>query len=171
MAELDVVLFPDEPLTRKAEPIEEFGEALVKLAEDMVDTMHAHEGVGLAGPQVGLSRRIFVLCEPDGEPMCFVNPEILEMEGRQEGEEGCLSMPGVYASNVPRATLVRVKAQNEYGEPFELEARDFLARIIQHENDHLDGVMFPDRLDIISRDTILQDWAEVRQELTAASGD
>ncbi len=93
------------------------------------------------------------------------------MEGREEGEEGCLSMPGIYAKNVPRATRVRVRALDVEGRPFEVEAHDFLARIIQHENDHLDGILFPDRLDIITRGIVLQDWAEVRQELLSTRED
>ncbi|MBI2423115.1 MAG: peptide deformylase [Candidatus Hydrogenedentes bacterium] len=168
---MDVVLYPDDPLTQKAEPFDCVGPEAPQLAKNMIETMDAHDGVGLAGPQVGIAKRIFVLCEPDQEPMCFINPEILEMEGREEGEEGCLSMPGIYAKNVPRATRVRVKALDAEGQPFEMEAHGFLARIIQHEYDHLEGILFPDRLDIITRGIVLQDWTEVRQELLSASGE
>lgn len=164
MSVLDIVLYPDAPLTEKAEPVREFGPELAQLAEDMLETMVAYEGVGLAGPQVGLAKRIFVLCEPNGKPMCLVNPEIIEQDGREEGDEGCLSLPHLYAK-VPRATRIRVRAQNQYGEPLDFEARDFLARIIQHENDHLDGVIFPDRLDILSREALLREWSEIREEL------
>ncbi len=86
MAVMNVVLYPDDPLTQKAEPYDKVGPEVPQLAKSMIETMDAHDGVGLAGPQVGISKRIFVLCEPDEEPMCFVNPEILEMEGREEGE-------------------------------------------------------------------------------------
>jgi peptide deformylase len=136
----------------------------------MIETMHAYEGVGLAGPQVGLSRRIFVLQEPEGKPMCFINPEILEREGSQDGEEGCLSLPHIYCS-VPRATRIRVRALNEFGKPFELEARDFLARIIQHEYDHLDGVMILERVDVITRQEKIEEWDQIRRQLAAAAGE
>jgi len=166
MAVLDIVLYPDEPLTRKALPYETIGPELVKLADDMLETMDAYEGVGLAGPQVGIDRRIFVWCEPDGEPGCIVNPELSGFEGREERDEGCLSMPRIYAP-VPRATRVLVKGFDQFGKPIEFEAFDFLARIMQHEYDHLEGVLFPDRLDIITRETLLREWDELRRELTA----
>ena len=167
MSVLNVVMYPDDPLTKKAEPFETIGPEVAKLAEDMLETMHAHDGVGLAGPQVGLAKRIFVMQPPDGDPLCLVNPEIISMEGSADGEEGCLSMPRVYSDRVPRATTVRVRAHDEKGVPIELEAHDFVARIIQHEYDHLEGVLFVDRLDIISRESLLQEWNAVRSELEA----
>lgn len=167
MPVLDLVLYPDHPLTVKAEPYEEVGPNIVQLANDMLDTMHAYSGVGLAGPQVGLQKRIFVLCEPEGEPMCFINPEILEMEGCEEGEEGCLSMPQVYGM-VPRATRIQVRSLNERGKQQELEATGYLARIIQHEYDHLEGILFPDRLDILTRESKLSEWEGVRKQLLDA---
>jgi peptide deformylase len=142
---------------------------LVQLAEDMLETMHAYDGVGLAGPQIGIARRIFVMQPPDGEAICLVNPEIVTMEGRVEGEEGCLSMPRVYSDRVPRATYVEVKALDPTGAPIHFEAHDFAARIIQHEYDHLEGILFPDRLDIISREAVLQEWDDVRAALDATS--
>ncbi len=166
MAVKRILYYPDEPLTAKAKPVENFGAKLERLVEDLFDTMRAYEGVGLALPQVGVSRRVFVLQEPEGEPMCFVNSEILEQEGREEAEEGCLSMPRVYAQ-VPRATRVKVRAQDASGAEFEIEALDFLARIIQHESDHLDGILFPERLDIITHQEKLEEWAEVREQLLA----
>jgi len=165
MSVLKVVWYPDAPLTVKASPVDAFGPDIAKLASDMIETMHHYEGVGLAGPQVGLSKRIFVYHEPDGEPKCLVNPEIVAMEGREEGEEGCLSMPRVYFERVPRATFVHVKGFDETGEAVSLEAHGFLARIIQHEYDHLDGILFPERLDIISRETVYQEWQAVRREM------
>jgi peptide deformylase len=166
MAVRRLVYFPDDPLTQRARTVEAFGEKLQRLADDMIETMIAHEGVGLAAPQIGLSRRLFVLREPDGEPVVFVNPEIVTMDGQEEGEEGCLSMPGVYAQ-VPRATRLLVRAQNVAGDPFDLEAQNFLARIIQHETDHLNGVLFPERLDIITRQEKLEDWARRREQMLA----
>ena len=166
MAARRILYFPDDPLTQRAKAVEAFGAKLERLVEDLFDTMRAHEGVGLAAPQVGVSKRVFVLREPEGEPMCFVNPEILETEGSEEDEEGCLSMPRIYAM-VPRATRIRVRAQDAQGEGFDLEARDFLARIIQHETDHLDGILFPERLDIITRQEKLEEWAQVREQILA----
>lgn len=167
MAVLDMVLYPDDPLTKKASPVEDFGDDLAALAEDMLETMHAYQGVGLAAPQIGRAERLFVLCEPEGETMCLVNPEIVASDGREEGEEGCLSIPRIYAM-VPRATHIQVRAQDTAGKPMEFEATAFLARIIQHELDHLDGIVFPDRLDIITREDVLQQWKELRAELDAA---
>lgn len=164
MAILDIVLYPDDPLTQEAEPVQDMGPALAELARDMLDTMYAYEGVGLAAPQVGVSKRIFVLREPEGEEMCLVNPEIIESDGRELGEEGCLSMPRVYAM-VPRATRIHVRAFDQFGAPQEFEARDFLARIIQHEYDHIEGIMFPDRLDILTREAKLKEWEDVRPQL------
>lgn len=166
MAIRKVVYFPDDPLTQRAKPVEAFGDKLQRLIDDMYETMHAHEGVGLAAPQIGLPKRLFVLREPEGEPMVFVNPEIVSMEGREEGEEGCLSMPGVYAQ-VPRAVQIFVRAQDVAGEPFEMEAEKFLARIIQHETDHLNGILFPERLDIITRQEKLEEWARRRDQILA----
>lgn len=169
MSVLNIVLFPDDPLTRKADPYTEIGPDVARLARDMIETMYAADGVGLAGPQVGVAKRIFVYHEPDGEPHCLVNPEIVAMEGSEEGEEGCLSMPRVYSDRIPRATYVQVKGFDETGAPVELEARNFLARIIQHEYDHLEGILFPQRLDIISREAVLQEWQAVRAEIMGES--
>lgn len=164
MAKLRIHHYPDKVLTKKAEPVTEFGPALAAFANDMLETMDASEGVGLAAPQVGVSKRLLVLCEPEGEPMCLVNPVIEEQEGREYGEEGCLSLPQIYA-RVPRATRIRVRAQDVSGDFFEFEARDFLARIVQHECDHLEGIVFPDRLDVFSREEVLEQWEEVRKSL------
>lgn len=165
---LNLTLYPDDPLLRVAQPYTEFDDELPRLARNMLETMYAHDGVGLAGPQVGLAKRIFVYHEPDGDPMCLVNPELSELEGREEGEEGCLSLPKVYAM-VPRATRMRVKAFDPFGRPLDFEARDFHARILQHENDHLNGVIFLDRLDILTRQAKLQEWEECRAKLMAAA--
>lgn len=169
MALLNIVLYPDAPLTEKAAAFDEIGPDVAQLASDMVETMHAYDGVGLAGPQVGLARRIFVYHEPEGDPGCLVNPEIVALDGREEGEEGCLSMPRVYSDRVPRATRVEVKGFDENGAPVHFEAHDLFARIIQHEYDHLDGILFPERLDILSREAVLQEWQAVRAELLSGA--
>ena len=166
MSVMQVLYFPDDPLTQQAESVDEFGDKLEKLAADMLETMHDYRGVGLAAPQVGLSKRFFVYQEPEGPEMCLVNPEILTMEGSEVAEEGCLSMPEVYAQ-VPRATRIEVRAYDVRGKAIEMEAHDFHARIIQHETDHLNGVLFPERLDIITRQEKLEQWKVVRERLLA----
>lgn len=168
MAVLDIVLYPDDPLTGVAEPYSEIGPEVAKLASDMLETTHAHQGVGLAGPQVGLLKQIVVVREPEKEPLCLVNAEIVESDGRELGEEGCLSLPHLFAM-VPRATFIRVRGMDERGNPLDFEARDFLARVIQHELDHLKGVMFVDRLDVLTRQDKLEEWAAIRARLMEGS--
>ena len=106
MAILDIVLYPDDPLTRKAASIDDVGPEVATLASDMIETMAAYDGVGLAGPQVGVAERIVVIREPEHEPMCLVNPEILDAAGDADEEEGCISLPYLYAT-VRRAEHVR----------------------------------------------------------------
>jgi peptide deformylase len=168
MSVLNVVLYPDDPLTQTASPVTSFTPELSDLAASMFETMHAFDGVGLAAPQVGLSQRLFVLQEPEGAKMCLVNPEILERDGEEYGQEGCLSLPDIYIQ-VPRATRIGVRAQDVYGEPLEFEAHDFLARIIQHELDHLDGIVFLDRVDVLTRHAMMQEWQEIRNRLLSLS--
>lgn len=164
MPQRNIVLYPDSPLRDVALPVEEFDKKLRMLVDDMFQTMYALEGVGLAAPQVGVSRRLFVLQEPEGKKMCLVNPQIVESEGTELGHEGCLSLPEMSYDDIPRATRILVVAQDAHGEPIRLEATDFLARIIQHENDHLDGVMCFDRLDILSRQAAIQEWEDYRAD-------
>ncbi|MCX5769328.1 MAG: peptide deformylase, partial [Candidatus Hydrogenedentes bacterium] len=139
MASKDVILYPDAPLTKRAAPIKNVGPEVAKLAAEMFEVMDAHDGCGLAGPQVGVSKRIVVLREPENQVnICLVNPEIIETEGQEFLEEGCLSLPQVFAM-VARYTRLRVRGVNEHGKPVEFEATGMLARIIQHEVDHLNG--------------------------------
>lgn len=166
MAVRDVLIYPEAPLTEVAAPVVKFGPELKQLASDMLETMDAYAGVGLAAPQIGVRRRLVVLCEPEGAPMCLVNPEIVEMDGKVYGEEGCLSLPELYA-NVGRATRIRVRALGLEGEPLDFDARDFLARIIQHECDHLEGKVFTDRLDALTRDAVLDEWDVIRERQLA----
>lgn len=159
-----LVLYPDKPLTQKAEPVKNVGPALLKFVADMMDVMEKYDGVGLAAPQVGVSLRIVALHNPEtDEGLCLINPEILEGDGQEFGEEGCLSLPSIFAM-VPRYTRIRVRAQNEHGTEMNFEATGLLARIIQHEVDHLDGVVFIDRLDILTREAKLREWLEVREQ-------
>ncbi|MGL5379782.1 peptide deformylase [Clostridium sp.] len=136
----------DEALRKTCKPVEEITNRTLTLLKDMAETMYEADGVGLAAPQIGILQRIFVIDVYDDEGLrVFINPEILEMSGSQLGEEGCLSIPGELA-DVDRANYVKVKAFNEHGEEFVLEATELLARAIQHENDHLNGVLFIDHV-------------------------
>lgn len=164
MAILDIVLYPDDPLTSIAEPFDKIDSDVMDLAQDMFETMKAYEGVGLAGPQVGVSKQIIVIHEPESKPMCLINPVLILQGERIEGEEGCLSLPHVYAV-VPRASRIKVRAYSPRGKRMEFEAEDFLARIIQHEYDHLQGMIFLERIDIITREKKLQEWQEVRKRI------
>jgi peptide deformylase len=141
--------YPDPVLRAACREVEAFDEQLARLVADMVDTMIAAPGVGLAAPQVGVERRVAVVdlsvgSEPGGLHV-LVNPRVLEVEGLGTETEGCLSLPGI-TEKVDRPLRVRVLAQDLGGQPFELVALDWLARAILHEIDHLDGVLFTDRL-------------------------
>lgn len=136
----------DEALRKKCKVVTVITPRTLKLIEDMADTMYEADGVGLAAPQVGILQRIFVIDIYDDYGLrVFINPEILEVSGSQLGEEGCLSVPGEVA-DVERPNYVKVKALNEKGEEFVLEATELLARAILHENDHLNGTLFIDYL-------------------------
>ncbi len=162
MAEvLPIRLYGDPVLRKKARPVTDFSE-IPRLAENMLETMFEAGGVGLAGPQVGEAKRIFVAAlyqdlpeeEEERVPLkkrvketfVMVNPRITLAEGEMVGTEGCLSLPGLYSDDVPRKFRVRLEYQDEYGNPKVLEAEDYLARIVQHELDHLEGILFFDRL-------------------------
>ena len=130
----------EEVLRKKSKIVENIDNRTLTLIEDMIDTMYEADGVGLAAPQVGILKRIFVIDVYDGDgARVFINPEILESSGSQIGEEGCLSAPGEFGE-VERPNYVKVKALNENGEEFVLEAQELLARAIFHEYDHLDGI-------------------------------
>lgn len=149
--------YGDPVLETKADPVTEFDGELRQLAADMFETMYANKGVGLAAPQVGVSRRLAVIDPGAGEDeaarIVLVNPEILVKEGTQIGEEGCLSIPG-FREDVKRAWRVRVRAQDLEGKFFEIEGEELLARAIQHEIDHLDGILFLQHLSLLKRDLI-----------------
>lgn len=149
---LPILEFPDPRLRRVAAPVTAIGPEIVKLIRDMAETMYAAPGIGLAATQVDVHKRIIVmdLSETRDELHVFVNPEVLASEGEVETEEGCLSVPGYYDA-VRRAARVRVRAQDEHGEPFELEAEGLLAVCIQHEMDHLMGKVFVDHLSPLKR--------------------
>lgn len=146
MAIRKIVLHPDPILKEKAKKVTKFNERLHKLLDDMAETMYDAPGVGLAAPQVGISKRVIVVDDGNGL-IEVVNPELHDMEGEQlDPPEGCLSIPGLLG-DVRRAQKVRVTGQDRYGKPFEMVAEGFLARIFQHEVDHLNGILFIDVAD------------------------
>lgn len=156
-----VVRYMNSPiLERPAEPVKEFDTPeLHTLVEDMFETMHAAHGIGLAAPQIEIGKRITVIdiaaAEDDQEPrpLVLINPEIIEKQGKQTGEEGCLSIPG-FREPVSRAKKAVVRACNVKGEPFEVAGEDLLARAFQHEIDHLNGILFINHLSALKRDLI-----------------
>jgi peptide deformylase len=154
---LPIVKYGDPVLTQKALHVTEFDEKLRKLVADMFDTMYAAPGVGLAAPQVGVLKRIFVMdCSSGKDPkqkIAFINPVITSTEGEQSGDEGCLSFPGIYF-DVKRARRVIARAFNVNGEEFTIDALDLAARCIAHETDHLDGELFIDYLSPLKRDLV-----------------
>ena len=149
-----VRIYGDPVLRQKSGEVTAFDDELRKLAEDMHETMHVYRGVGLAANQVGVAQRVIVVDVPieddDRAIYTLVNPEVLSRSGSESGEEGCLSMPGIY-EDVIRSLKVRVRAHDEHGRPFELDAEGYLARALQHEIDHIDGVLFVDRLSPLKR--------------------
>ena len=197
--------YGDPVLRQPARPVTEFGTELAALADDMIQTMYASSGVGLAAPQIGVPVRLFVAVETreddevgeDAEPVVeaaedpereltadekrerwgvvadwvFVNPEIVDRGGVQYGQEGCLSIPGLYVERLKRNERIRIRFQDVHGETHEREAEGYFARILQHETDHLDGVLFFDRLPDAERhafmDTHRGELAEMQREAKA----
>lgn len=172
--------YGDPVLRRPARPVTDFDAALARLAEDMIETMRDANGVGLAAPQVGVSSRMFVAAEyetgEDDEPRLvaehvLVNPEILELDGSQVVQEGCLSVPGLYLDELERAQSVRFRYQDLRGEWAERTAHGHFAQVIQHENDHLDGIMYFDRLPPAQRRAFMErhraELAELQREAKA----
>jgi peptide deformylase len=159
---MEILLLGNETLKRKALPVKRFTAETTKIAEEMIDLMHAGKGVGLAGPQIGLIERIFVTHVDRDEPRVFINPSILETSEKTVAyEEGCLSIPGVYA-DVTRAERVKVQAWNERGKAFTIETEGILARVILHEYDHLEGTLFIDRLPEVKRSRVLAKYEKRR---------
>ncbi len=150
MATRNIRTLGEESLRKVCKEVTNLNDRTKVLIEDMFDTMYEAQGVGLAAPQVGILKRIFVMDCGDEEgnpnPLVFINPEILEREGVQVDFEGCLSVPGK-SGKVARAMKVKVRALDENMEEFELEAEGLMARCIQHENDHLDGIVYVDKVE------------------------
>lgn len=163
-----IVKYGDPVLEQVCDPVEEFDTPeLHQLVEDMFETMREASGVGLAAPQIGITKRLTVIdCsageDPD-EKLVLINPEILEKVGVQVGEEGCLSIPG-FRGDVKRAQKVVVRAQDAKGEAFEIEGEELLARAILHENDHLDGVLFLRHLTPLKRELIKRKIRKLRKK-------
>ncbi len=151
---LKVRRYGDPLLRRKADPIPAVTPEIKELIADMVETMYDQVGLGLAAPQVGIPLRLIVVDDgKGGGARPLINPAITARHGSVEGEEGCLSIPGIFAP-VVRAERVTVEALDSHGSPLRMEASGLLARVIQHEIDHLDGILFIDRLDKVTRDRI-----------------
>jgi peptide deformylase len=145
----------DRVLRQKAVPVKAINDEIRQIAKTMLETMRSGKGLGLAGPQVGFLKRIFVTQTEKEGPLVFINPSIIWTSHEQtDCEEGCLSLPGMYA-DVRRPEKVRVQAWDEKGRVFNLEAAGILGRVIQHENDHLEGVLFIDRINELKRQKLL----------------
>ncbi|SFA41987.1 peptide deformylase [Parageobacillus thermantarcticus] len=146
MAILPIVTYPADILEKQCEPVKRFDHQLIKLLNDMYDTMIDADGVGLAAPQVGVAKQIAVVDVGDEHGRIeLINPRIIEARGEQVGPEGCLSFPGLFGE-VKRANYVKVRAQDRHGRLFTLKATGFLARALQHEIDHLNGILFTSKV-------------------------
>jgi len=165
MARLDILHYPDARLHTVAKPVQAVDARIRKLVDDMAETMYAANGIGLAATQVDVHERVIVIdiSEARNEPRAFVNPELVAQSGRVEGEEGCLSVPGIY-DKVTRAERVTVRALDRDGQVFELEAEGLLAICIQHEMDHLMGKVFVDYLSGLKRARIKTKLAKQARE-------
>ncbi len=155
MAKLEIIEFPDDRLRIQAKTVEQVDAATRQLIDDMFETMYAAPGIGLAATQVGVAKRVLVMdvSEHNDQPIALVNPEIIERRGSQMCEEGCLSVPGIYAK-VDRADWIRVRAMDREGELISLEAEGLLAVCVQHEMDHLEGKLFVDYLSPLKRQRV-----------------
>jgi peptide deformylase len=152
---LTILEFPDKRLRTKAKPVVAVDDNIRTLVDDMLETMYEEKGVGLAATQVNVHKRVIVIdvSEEKNDPLYLINPEIIEKDGVEESEEGCLSVPGFF-EKVTRAEHIKFKAMNKDGDNYEMEARDLLAVCVQHEIDHLEGKLFVDYLSRLKRKRI-----------------
>jgi peptide deformylase len=152
MAIYPIIQLPDVRLRAPTTPITVFDEALQQLIDDMFETMYAAKGIGLAAPQIAISKKLAVIdvSNNKSKTWCLINPVIVETKGEALMEEGCLSVPGIY-DKAPRALWVKLQALDRHGKPYEIEAEDLLAHCIQHEVDHLNGTLFLDHLSLLKR--------------------
>ena len=166
MAVRPICAYPEAVLRQKAKPVENIDDELQRLIDDMIETMYAAPGIGLAAPQVGVSLRLFVVDVTSGRDLealqTFINPEIISREGRVREEEGCLSAVGVVGVT-PRAERVVVRGLNRQGDAVEVEGDGLFARALQHETDHLDGMLFFDRMGVVGRDLVKRKYRRAKQ--------
>jgi peptide deformylase len=165
MAIHKIITAENPVLRQKGKKVHRFDSSISKLIDDMFETMHAAHGAGLAAPQIALSLRVFV-AEFEDNKVAMVNPEIIKTEGEEIGTEACLSIPGYAGDNIRRATSVIVRGQDARGKPIKVRAEGWFARILQHEIDHLDGILFLDRLDRPEdlREVGGEEWEEAEAE-------
>jgi peptide deformylase len=170
MTKLVILEYPDPRLRKTAAPVPVVDDAVRQLADDMLETMYAARGVGLAATQVDVHKRLIVLdvSETRDQSLVLINPELLKQEGSGPGEEGCLSLPGIY-DKVSRATHIRVRALDRDGQPFEMDADGLLAICIQHEMDHLVGKLFVDYLSELKRQLIRRRLEKERKQRSTGS--
>jgi peptide deformylase len=160
----DIRVYGDPVLRKESEKVEKIDEEILQLLDDMVETMHSSNGVGLAAPQIGVNKRVFVLDVGDGHIRKVINPKFLEFsDDLEENEEGCLSVPGIY-KKVKRAAKVRISYLNESWEEVIEEADGLLARAFQHENDHLDAVLFVDKVSPVAKRMINKKLQKLKKE-------
>jgi peptide deformylase len=166
---LKIVKYPEPVLQQPGEPVTEFNDELRKFVADMFETMYASQGIGLAAQQVGVAKRITVidlsLGKDPAEKVVLINPEILSQAGKQYEEEGCLSFPEI-REKISRSFKVRVRAQNENGEWFEMDGEELMSRAMQHEIDHLDGMLFIFRMSALKRNLNLRKIRKMQNEGT-----
>jgi peptide deformylase len=166
---LEIVKYPAPVLSQPGEPVTEFNNELRKLVADMFETTYASQGIGLAAPQVGVSKRLTVIDVSMGKDrkdrLVLVNPEIISSDGKLYEEEGCLSFPDI-REKISRAAKVRIRAQDEYGKWFEMDGAELLARCMQHEIDHLNGMLFIFRMSGLKRDLTLRKIRKMQREGT-----
>jgi peptide deformylase len=170
MTKLAILEYPDPRLRKTAAPVPLVDDAVRQLADDLLETMYAAKGVGLAATQVDVHKRLIVLDVSDGrdQPLVLINPELLKAEGSGPGEEGCLSLPGIY-EKLSRAAKIRVRALGRDGAPFEMDAEGLLAVCIQHEMDHLEGKLFVDYLSELKRQLIRRRLEKERKQRSTGS--
>jgi peptide deformylase len=166
---LKIVKYPEPVLSQPGEPVTEFDAELKKLVDDMFETMYSAQGIGLAAPQVAVSKRVTVIDLSGGkdpeQKLVLVNPEVIFREGKQYEEEGCLSFPEI-REKVQRASKVKVRAQDMKGKWFEMDGEELLSRAFQHEIDHLDGTLFIFRMSALKRDLVLRKIRKMQREGT-----
>jgi peptide deformylase len=170
MTKLVILEYPDPRLRKKAAPVAAVDDALRQFIDNLLETMYAYNGVGLAATQVDVHKRVIVLdvSETRDRPFVLINPEILSKEGEGPGEEGCLSLPGIY-DKLSRATRIRVRALGLDGQPFEMDAEGLLGVCIQHEMDHLEGKLFVDYLSELKRTLIRRRLEKERKQRSTSS--